>query len=109
MLTVLAQFKLGEKFKLKGGEGIGTIDAFQSPRAFIAAILPNAFLLAGLILLILLIGGGVTMIRNSGNPEAQQKSKSVVTAAVLGFVIIIAAYWIIQILQVLTGVGIVSD
>lgn len=102
-------FKLGDAFKLQGNQGIGGIDAFASPRAFIAAILPNAFLLAGLILLILLIGGGVTMITKAGNPEAQQKSKGAITAAVLGFVIIIAAYWIIQIFQVLTGVGILSD
>ncbi|MBI2010516.1 MAG: hypothetical protein HYS86_05095 [Candidatus Chisholmbacteria bacterium] len=102
-------FELGDAFKLQGGKSIGNIDAFQSPRAFIAAILPNAFILAGLILLILLIGGGITMITQAGNPEAQQKSKGVVTAAVLGFVIIIAAYWIIQILQVLTGVGILRD
>lgn len=113
MQTPLAIVNIGEDFKLKGNQGIGQIPAFSKSeggiRAFISTILPNVFIAAGIILLILIIAGGIGMITTAGNPEAQEKSKGVLTNAVIGFVIIFASYWIIQIIQVLTGVGILRD
>jgi sterol desaturase/sphingolipid hydroxylase (fatty acid hydroxylase superfamily) len=108
MTTTLARINLGEAFKLKNNEGISNIEAFSDVRSFVSSILPNVFVIAGLILLGLIVAGGIGFITSAGNPEAQQKSKGTITNAVLGFVIIFAAYWLIQIIQIITGIDIIG-
>lgn len=109
MNTLLAQINIGEAFTLKDGQGIGNISAFQNIRSFISSLLPNVFVVAGLILLIFIIGAGIGMISSAGNPEAQQKSKGTLTAAVTGFILILASWWIIQIIETLTGIPIIGN
>ncbi len=77
-------------------------------RDYISTILPNALIIASLILLALILVGGVGLIATAGNAEAQQKNKDVVTNAALGFGLVIGAYWLIQIIQVVTGVSILK-
>jgi len=102
--TLLNQFGAGgftlpSLFIPSGGLGI---------RNFITKILPNALIIASLILLAIILLGGLNMAISAGNPEAQQKSKDAVTNAALGFLLVIAAYWIVQIIQVVTGVAILK-
>jgi len=106
MNTLLAKTDLGEAFVVKGGQGIGSVNAFKNIRSFITAVLPNVFVVAGLIMLFFIIGAGIGMISSAGNPEAQQKSQGTLTAAITGFLLIIASWWIIQIIETLTGVPI---
>lgn len=103
----LAQIQIGEEFTLKDSKSLNTTFG-GGIRGFISQILPNIFVFAGLILLGLLIMGGIRLISSAGNPEAQQKSKGMVTQAVIGFIIIFTAFWIIQIIQVITGVPILN-
>lgn len=81
---------------------------FPTFGSIINAILPNVFILAGVILLLLLIFGGFLVIVNAGggNPQATEKGKQAVTYALLGFILIFAAYWIIQIIEYVTGIKI---
>lgn len=76
----------------------------------ISNILPNIYILAGVILFFLLIGGGLMFIFSAGreDPEGAGKGKQAITAALLGFLIIFASYWIIQIIEVITGVDILK-
>jgi hypothetical protein len=50
------------------------------------------------------------MIMGAGqdNPEAAAKGKQAATSAVIGFIIIFAAYWIIQIIETVTGLNILN-
>ena len=82
-------------------EGVGDL---------ISAILSNAVVLASFILFLLLVFGGFSMIMGAGqnNPERAAKGKQAATAAAVGFIIIFASYWIIQIIQSLTGVKILN-
>lgn len=101
---------IGEEFKIGGDQGIAQAGpAFQTIGGFISAVLPNVFILSGIILLLLLLFGGLMTIINAGNPEAQDKGKQAITSALIGFVIIFASYWIIQIIQVLTGINILKS
>ncbi len=58
---------------------------------------------AGLILFGILIWGGFELLTSQGNPEATKKAQDKITSAVIGFVIIFIAYWIVQALQVIFG------
>jgi hypothetical protein len=104
MISFLADVNIGQQLKIKGGTPISS--TYKQINTYISQILPNIFVVAGLILLVLFIAGGLGTILSAGNPEAQQKSKTAVTSAVIGFTIIFASFWIIQIIQVITGIPI---
>jgi len=79
--------------------------SFDTPGAFISILLKNVFTLAGLILLVLLIFGGLTFIigAGSGDPKKAEQAKTTITNSLIGFLIIFTSYFIIQIIELLTG------
>ena len=101
----LAQISIGDEFLLRPGRSVSDIGSLGN---LISTILPNVYVVAGVILLFLLIGGGLTIIINSGknNPENVAKGQKAVTAAIIGFLIIFASYWLIQIVEHITGLDI---
>lgn len=76
----------------------------------VSIILSNALVIAGIIMLFLMIGGGIGIISGAGksNPEATARGRQAVTAAVIGFIIIFATYWIVRIAEIVTGVNILN-
>jgi hypothetical protein len=96
-------FNIGDAFNSPFGKSQGLAD-------LVSIILSNALVLAGVILFFLLIFGGFSMIIGAGqnNPEAAAKGKQAATTAVIGFIIIFAAYWIIQIIENITGLNILG-
>ena len=70
----------------------------------INAIIPVVFILAGIILLFILVFGGFTIFVSAGNPEKIKKGTGMITSALIGFLIIFAAYWIIELLQITFGI-----
>lgn len=94
---------IGEKFGSPWGKGTG-----GGLADFVSVILSNAIAIAGVIMLLLILGGGIAIIAGAGqnNPEAAAKGKQAVTAAVIGFIIIFTAYWIIKIVEDITGLDI---
>lgn len=93
----LAQVKIGEEFgsPLGQGAGIGSL---------VSSAVSLAIAVAGVVLLFLLVGGGIAIIAGSGsdNPEQMQKGKQAVTSAIIGFIIVFVAYWIVRLIEVLT-------
>jgi ABC-type antimicrobial peptide transport system permease subunit len=76
----------------------------------ISAILPNIFVLAGLIIFLYFVFGGFLVISSAGgDPQKAEQGKQVITQAALGFAIIFSSYWIIQIIQILTGIPILNS
>ncbi len=74
----------------------------------ISSILPTFLIVAGFILFIYLVFGGFMMISASGDEKKTAEGQQALTNAIIGFVIIFASYWIIQIIEVVSGVGIVN-
>lgn len=72
----------------------------------INAFIPIIFSIAGLLLFGLLIWGGFELLTSAGDPKKTESAKSRLTSAIIGFVIIFAAYWIIQILEVVFGINV---
>ncbi len=111
MTKILAQgdtgVAIGESYLLDG-EGISKI--FKSFGDFFQHILSPIYVLAGIIMLFLLIFGGLSVIMGAGKQESGQiqKGQKAITAAVIGFIIIVGSYFIIQLIEVVTGVNILK-
>lgn len=69
----------------------------------INSLLPIIFVIAGLVLFGMLIAGGFTIFLSAGNPEKIKKGTGTITSALVGFLIIFAAYWIIQLIEITFG------
>ena len=77
---------------------------FQSLGGMVSYLLPKALIAGGVIFFILIVIAGVGMIAGAGSEDAQakEKAKNFLTYAVLGLIIMFAAYWILQIINYLT-------
>ncbi|KPJ70296.1 hypothetical protein AMJ51_02370 [Microgenomates bacterium DG_75] len=76
----------------------------------ITSILPNIYVISGIILFFFLIGGGLMFIISAGreNPEGAARGGQIITMSLVGFLIIFASYWIMQIVQIVTGIDILG-
>lgn len=99
----LSDINLGQNSNTLGG-------TFGSTSVLISIILKASMTVAGLIFLGLLIFGGITLIMNAGSGDSKKagQGKAAITNAVIGFAIVLLAYTIIQIIQVITGLNILN-
>jgi hypothetical protein len=76
----------------------------------VSIVISASFVIAGIILLFFLVIGGIGIIAGAGNdnPEQLEKGKKAVTSAVVGFIIVFVAYWVIRIIEVMTGVPFIT-
>ena len=82
---------IGLKF---AGRSLGTI---------VSESLKYIFAVAGTLLLIYLIIGGFQYLTSAGDPKKAQEAQSKITQALIGFVIVFASYWIVQIVAAVLG------
>lgn len=89
-------------FGKTGGKTIGDL---------ISLGLKISFVVAGLILLFFIIIGGISIIAGAGgnDPEKAKKGQQAVTSALIGFVIIFVAYWIVRLIEVITGIPFITN
>lgn len=66
------------------------------------------FPIAGLILFIVLILGGFQMLVGANNSKSLEEGKQRIASAIIGFIILFAAYWIMQLLEIIFGIRILS-
>lgn len=109
MLTLLAQLNLQEKLLLNPETKKSVGSVYPTIASFLNLLIPLSFIIAGIILLFLLIGGGFSIIASGGDAKNVEKGKDAIVAAVIGFFVIFCAFWIIQIIQVFTGVQILNS
>ena len=65
----------------------------------LTAVLPIILTLAGFITVIVIVVSGVQFITSGGNPEAAAAAKNRLVFAIIGFIIIILSYAILQIVN----------
>ncbi len=92
-----------------GPNNLGT--TFPSLSTLVSLILNNSLVIVGILLLAFLIFGGLTFIMGAGgdDPKKTQQGQKTITNALLGFIIVFLAYFIIQIIEVLTGLEILKS
>ena len=69
----------------------------------LASLMPYVFAIAGLLLLVMIVSSGYGLLTSAGNPEAAGKARSRLTAALVGFLIVVSAFWIFQLVETFIG------
>lgn len=80
------------------------VSGWTQPARLIAVVLPYIFGAAGLALLVYMVLGGLQLMTSRGDPKAAQAAQAKITNAVIGFVIIILAFFIVQIFGQVFGI-----
>ena len=97
-MKYLSQINIGEKFNspFSTGKTIGDL---------VSVGLGIAFVVAGIVLLVSFIIAGIGLISGAGqeNPEKLEKGKQALTSTVIGFVVVFTAYWIVKLIEQVTG------
>lgn len=83
-------------------------DSFPTLSSLVNVLLNNALTIAGVIAFVAVVITGLKIIQSAGDAKAQEQSKGAFTAAVIGLIIIIGAYFILQIAETLLGYPILN-
>ena len=75
---------------------------------YITPLLKASLIGAALIAFLIFLGGGVAVIASAGNPKQTEGGKNAITAGVIGLVLVVSAYWIVQIVEILTGLDLLN-
>jgi hypothetical protein len=76
----------------------------------VSLVLKISFVVSGVLILLLMIFAGFTIIASAGqnNPEGAKKGQQAATAAALGFAIVFVAYWIVRLIELITGLKLIT-
>ncbi len=98
-------FNIGDSFFKTPGHfltkltGIGTLASI---------LFSNAIVIAGIVLIILFIIAGIQMISGSGEPQKIEQARNIITAGIIGFILVIAAYYIVKLVELSLGINLFS-
>lgn len=110
MNHLLAKVEIGKNLlDTAGDNSIETRYTTVSP--LISSLLKNSLVIAGIILLGLILFGGFGMLASAGSGDSKkaEQSKKTITSAIIGFLIVFSAYFIIQIIETITGLNILNN
>ena len=102
-LAVLA----AEQINLKPGGEFERLGNITIP-AIVSALIKFALVIAALVAFVFLILGGIKWITSGGDKEATAKAQGRITAALIGLVIVFAAWAIIRLIETFFGVSILT-
>ena len=101
--TLAQQITIGEgtsKFTINSGiPGLSGMTISK----FVTSLIPYVFAIAGVGLLLMIIFAGFTLMTSAGDAKKMEAGKNRLTYAVLGFVIVFTAYWIVSLLGTALG------
>ena len=106
-LLMACPANLGDCLKLQNNTSLGS--EYKGAGSLINNVLPNIYIAGGVIIFFMILLGGFTIIANAGNKDKVADGSKTITSAIIGLLVLFASYWIIQIIQVVTGVNILRD
>ena len=96
---------LSQVFTLGAGTNASVASVYSTPSVLINLIVRNLFVVAGIILFITILVVGFKFVAQG--TKGKDEAKTILTAAVTGFILMFVAYWIVQIIGILTGADII--
>lgn len=91
---------LGDCYTLGvGGDAVNSI--YTNPTVLVNTIISTLYVAGGIIFFFMIIYSGFKFI--SAGTKGKDEAKTIITTAVGGLVIMFVAYWIVKIIEVVTG------
>lgn len=78
---------------------------FANIGAILDAMMPLIFGFAGFGLLLMIISAGFTLLTSAGDAKKLESGKQRLTYAIVGFLVIFVAYWVVQLVGKIFGVA----
>lgn len=98
-------FNLGDAFFgpdahfLKQLSGVGTLASI---------LLSNSIVVAGIVLVFIIIFAGMNMISASGDAQKVAQAQQLITAGVIGFIVVVSAFFIVRLVESSLGINILG-
>ncbi len=89
-------------------EGSAVADELSRPSSVISRLMTYIFPIAGLGLFVILIISGFEIMMAAAGKKSIDAGKQRATAAVVGFMLLFASYWIAQIIEIVFGIKILG-
>lgn len=87
---------------IQGPDGVtGAFGGNVTIGGILSRAVPFIFTVAGVGLLLMLVTGGFTLLTSAGDAKKMETGKQRLTNAFVGFLIIFAAFWIVQALGII--------
>ncbi len=97
---------LGDCLRLSDDSLVSSV--YNNPASLVNLLARNLFVVAGVFLFGLMLMAGLKIIAGGkGGKQGLDEAKTMLTSVAIGFAIMFAAYWIVQIVKILTGANIV--
>mgnify|MGYP001574020724 CR=1 FL=1 len=100
----LAQLKLPDNATIDYPQGFRP--EFTNLASVVSNAIPFIFPIAGVLLLLYLVWGGFDFLTSMGDAKKVETARGKLTNAIIGFLIIFFAYWIVQILDNVFKLGV---
>ena len=101
MTRLLAQSVDIGGYTLEGPQGFAFASA--SLGEIVGKTLGYVFAAAGVGLLLMIISSGFTLMTSAGDPKKMTQGQQRLTNAIVGFLLVFAAFWIVQIMGTILG------
>lgn len=88
---------------------IGLNDDVRSIGGIISAILPLVWSLAGIVLVAYFIFAGFQFMTSGGDPRKAQAARGKITDALMGFLIVFTAFWIVELVGIIFGIDAITS
>jgi hypothetical protein len=69
----------------------------------VSLFLKNSLVIAGILLIFFIVFAGIQLVGAGGNPQKVQAATKLLTYGVAGFLLVFASYFIIGIIETMTG------
>lgn len=83
-------------------EGVATIDCIP---AIFRILIDAALLFAGVVALFFIIQSGLKFVLSSGDPKKVEDARETFTYAIVGLIIVLLAFFIVNLVSYITGVN----
>lgn len=93
---------------INGNYQLPSVVGFLKLGDIFSNLLPYVFVIAGLILFFLIVSNGLKLLTSVGNPKTIEEAKQGLTAALVGFLLVMVSYWLIQMAQFIFHINILG-
>lgn len=98
-----AEVDLGDSFTLGIGEG-KVSDVYKTPADLVNLIANNLFIIGGIIIFFMFLLAGFKFMGDT--TKGKDEALGIIKTALIGFILMFSAFWIVQILKLITGADI---